>query len=407
MAKIIFFIKRNTKLKDTLKICLAISYFPVIIYAWIYSLVSTRFPKNLWLIGELGVDAKDNGFVFFKYINKTHPEIKAVYYIKKDTPIYSEVSQVGETVEYNSFFHMIAFMKATKIISTQDMYPLPWGRINWREFKIVYPWIARKKEFVFLQHGITKDDASKNMNFVRTRFDYLVTSTKREFEEINSEKYDYPNGNVIETGMPRFDDLYNNLDKQTKNEILLMPTWRQYLADVSTDEFKASKYYNAFNNLFNNVELIKILRENNMVLSFFPPHQEIQKFLSEFKPLDKEVFRMIDVTKESVSNLISESKLMITDYSSVSFDFAYMKKPLIYFQFDLNEFRSKHYKEGYFSYEVDGFGPVVYDSDLLVIKISEIIKDNFKISDIFMERNNAFFDLRDNKNSERLFEIIK
>ena len=53
--------------------------------------------------------------------------------------------------------------------------------------------------------------------------------------------------------------------------------------------------------------------------------------------------------------------------SSVAFDFAYLGKPVIYAQFDKEEFYEKHdYKAGYFNYERDGFGEVVYDLESTV-----------------------------------------
>ena len=64
-----------------------------------------------------------------------------------------------------------------------------------------------------------------------------------------------------------------------------------------------------------------------------------------------------------VQDLLIRSQILITDYSSVFFDFAYMKKPEIFFQFDNERYRNSHYKEGYFSYELDGFGKVTYNRD--------------------------------------------
>ncbi|MBZ6010603.1 CDP-glycerol glycerophosphotransferase family protein [Leuconostoc gelidum] len=406
MSKLLYFIKRHNSIKDFLKILIALFYFPLISFSWVCSFFFVKLPSDLWLVGELGIDAKDNGFAFFKYLNINHPEINSFYYISTSSSMYYKVKKIGNTVEYNSFLHMIIFMKSKYILSTQDSYPLPWGKINWREFKLVYPWIANEKKFIFLQHGIIKDDASRNSNYNRTKFDYFVTSVQREYDEISSPKYGYKKSNVIKTGLPRFDNLYDNLNASRKNEILLMPTWRQYLANVSVEQFKKSDYYRAFNDLFNNKRIINLLRENNLILSFFPPHREIQKFLSEFKTSDGSVVRMIDVDKESVSKLIIESKLMITDYSSVAFDFAFMKKPVIYYQFDQLEFRKMHYREGYFSYNKDGMGPVVINSIDLISEVENNIKNNFNNSEKYKKRNEVFFDLRDNKNSERLYDFL-
>ena len=72
--------------------------------------------------------------------------------------------------------------------------------------------------------------------------------------------------------------------------------------------------------------------------------------------------------------MIKKSALLITDFSSVFFDFGYMKKPIIYYQFDNELFRSNHYKEGYFSYERDGFGPVATKENDLISYIKKLIK---------------------------------
>lgn len=408
ISKIVYFIKRHNSIKDSIKLTIAILYYPVVAFAWLYSKVSRKFPSNLWLIGELGIDAKDNGYFFYKYMNENHPEVHTVYYISSENiEMVNELGALGKIVEYNSFAHMLAFMRSKYIISTQDMYAIPWGHINWREFKLVYPWIAKNKKFVFLQHGVTKDDASKNANYKRTKFDYFVTEANAEFRSISSDKYGYKNGQVIETGFPRFDNLYDQKEKKTSNIILFMPTWRQYLANVSENEFENSTYFKEMNAVFENQELKNILKSNNLKLLFFPPHQEIQKFIHLFR-ISKE--SNIDIAElngnVSVPQMIIDSKLMITDYSSVAFDFAFLKKPLIYFQFDKAEYRKGHYSKGYFDYERDGFGPVVNQVDNLVSEIRKGIDDNFKMKYMYLNRSNSFFDLFDSKNSERLFQIL-
>ena len=380
-------------------------YYPIVIFYYIDSKFNSDYPQSLWLIGELGVDAKDNGFYFFKYLNKVHPEINSYYYIDYSESISSAVKEIGNTVQFNSKDHKRAFIKAKYIISTQDMYSIPFGRINWKEFKKAYPWLVSGKKYVFLQHGVTKDDNSKNLNYQRTLFDYFVVTTKDEYKEICSERYGYPEGSVIMTGFPRYDNLYDHKNDTLKNEILFMPTWRQYLADVSEKEFAESNYFRVINDLLNDKELINILNKNNLIFSFFPPHQEIQKFLYLFHSESKKI-RFINVEKESVSQLILNSKLMITDYSSVAFDFAFLKKVVIYFQFDKDEYRNGHYKEGYFSYINDGFGPIAYTKDQLIQLIENTCDDSFKLKAKYAERINKTFNLCDDLNSQRLFNKL-
>lgn len=406
--KILYFIKSHNRIKDALKLAIALSYAPIVIAATFASVFFAQKYKNAWIIGELGTDAKDNGYAFFRYLRSKHPEINAFYYIYPNYKASEKVMAIGKTIIPNSWEHKVAFMSSEFVISTQDMYPIPFGKINWREFKIVYGWLSRAK-FVFLQHGITKDDASKNANYRRTRFDYFVTTVKREYDEITSEKYGYPRGNVIETGFPRFDSLLSQNDSASsikKSTILFMPTWRRYLADATETEFLNSEYYKQYESLLSSSKLADFLSETNSDLMFMPPHQEIQKFLNLFNVSNNERIHLTSINEIEMQPLLKKSSVMVTDYSSIAFDFTIQLKPLIYFQYDVNEFRNGHYKSGYFSYENDGHGPIVTSADQVVDELWKSAHNHFEMEPKYLKRAEAFFDLRDTNNSERLFKVI-
>ena len=106
-----------------------------------------------------------------------------------------------------------------------------------------------------------------------------------------------------------------------------------------------------------------------------------------------------------MQTLLKESSLLITDYSSVFFDFAYMHKPTIYYQFDRASFRKGHYQEGYFSYD-DGLGPVAFDSNALLRYIEEYCENGFRMNDSYAKKADEFFVYRDSKNCERVFNSI-
>ncbi|WRM17506.1 hypothetical protein T1K45_00350 [Lactiplantibacillus plantarum] len=63
-AAVIYHVKRNIKLKDFIKRVLIILQFPIVLTAFIYSKFSKKY-QDVWLIGETGTDAKDNGQAFF------------------------------------------------------------------------------------------------------------------------------------------------------------------------------------------------------------------------------------------------------------------------------------------------------------------------------------------------------
>ncbi len=204
-----------------------------------------------------------------------------------------------------------------------------------------------------------------------------------------------------------FDNLY---DRNEKKQILIMPTWRKDIVNPSyvkekllpDSVFTSSKYYKTYNSLINNDKLINKLNESNYEVVFYP-HYEIQQYIQYFNTKSDKV---IIAKKENydVQTLLKESKLLISDYSSVLFEFAYMNKPILYYQF----YKLTHYKMGYFEYDRDGFGDIVKHEDELVQKIIEFIDNDFKVSEKYQERIDKCFKNRDDKNCERIFkEIVK
>ena len=99
----------------------------------------------------------------------------------------------------------------------------------------------------------------------------------------------------------------------------------------------------------------------------FKPHPELVKYL--------ELISVNDYVKisssESFSDLFKDSSLLITDYSSILFDYAYMRKPQVLYQFDIDEFYGKHYKRSYFDHGRDGFGDVVTSLDGVISSIDK------------------------------------
>lgn len=361
--------------------------------------------KDMWMICERGTEAKDNGYWLFKYIRENYPEINVHYIIDKNYKNdYHKIAKFSNIIEYRSLEHKIAFILSDKVISTHIGFIEPW---SYKLYKMILD-RNNKKKYIFLQHGVTYNDVSEFLNKNSTKIDKFITSTKQEYEAIaNNEKYGYFNDEVVQTGFPRFDNLHNN---NPKNQILLMPTWRKeltvpsYLKDSDSLKdkiFLDSEYYKRFNSLIKNKELEKSLKDNNYKLVFYP-HYELQRYIKYF---DTENENIVIADKENydVQELLMDSKLLITDYSSIFFDFAYMKKPLIHYCFD----ELSHYKSGYFDLRKEGFGKVTSSEDEIVELINKYIKDNFKLDNIYEDRIDKTFNIRDNKNCERVFNEIK
>jgi CDP-glycerol glycerophosphotransferase (TagB/SpsB family) len=84
-----------------------------------------------------------------------------------------------------------------------------------------------------------------------------------------------------------------------------------------------------------------------------------------------------------IQELLKKSMLMVTDYSSVFFDFVCMKKNVVFYQFDYEQYRMGQYAEGYFDYQNNGFSQSVRKLDEAFQKIEQLLENNCKISDEF------------------------
>ena len=206
------------------------------------------------------------------------------------------------------------------------------------------------------------------------------------------------------TGFPRLD---NWKDKKVDYKlIVLMPTWRAYIAQNSSVYFMDTQYFIHYQELLNDDELSDFLENNDIKLIFYL-HNEMRKYVNYFKTNNKNIQIAYDDREYDIQNLLKTAALLITDYSSVHFDFAYMNKPVIYYQFDQKEFYQKQYENSFFSAERNGFGPVAYEKKEVVDEIKKSLKLNFQMEPQFYNKMREFYRIYDDKNCERVYQAIE
>ena len=93
-------------------------------------------------------------------------------------------------------------------------------------------------------------------------------------------------------------------------------------------------------------------------------------------------------------------------YSSIFFDFAYLKKPIIYTHFDYIEYRKKHFPKGYFDYEKDGFGKICYNLKCTIDEIKYEINNKMILQKLYTMRIKRFFKYFDELNCNRTYISI-
>ena len=367
-----------------------------IIIASIYKIFNR---DKIYLIGERKDQCQDNGYHLFKYVRENHKADRFYYCITKDSKQLERIKELNNIIYYKSMKHYIYYLLAEKLICAHVGSCTPDCAIVW---KAEEKNIIKKKRF-FIQHGITKE-LIPSLMYNNSRITTFVCGAKPEYEFVKKE-FGYPEGEVKYLGFCRFDSLNQY---KYNNQILIMPTWRQWFGMDGTDimseeDFIKSEYFIKYNELINSNELNQLLIDEKLVAIFYP-HNEMQRYLHLFKTKFENI---IIANKENydVQELLKESKILITDYSSIAFDFAYMKKPLIYYQFDSEKYNEKHYAKGYFDYERNGFGRVEKQYGHLINCIRDIIKNNY--CNEYLNNVNDFFEIYDSNNCKRhYYEII-
>ncbi len=398
------YLKKNIKKLGIMKSRDYLDLFKILL-SFPFGMMLKFFRRDIWLISERPNDARDNGYWLFRYIRKQHPEKKHVYYPinKKCRDYENKIKPLGNAVQIGSFRHHIYFWAAEKNISAHvgNGFPAPF---MCRQFLLMG---CYRFQNIFLQHGIIKD-VLPFLNADINRIDLFICSTQRERQAVIQDM-GYRPEQVRVTGLCRYDGLYDFT--VNPKQILIMPTWRSYLeapyghpASESEEKVRSSSYLKHYTQLFCNERLIRFAKENELTLLYFPHHQ-MQPYLAEFQMRCPNI-TVASAAEYDVQTALKESAFLITDYSSIFFDFAYMRKPLLYFQFDYEEFRKNHYPEGYFSYRKDGFGPVLDSVEQVVDCFIERYQHGFRMEELFCSRAEHFFEFHDTEYCRRNYEAV-
>lgn len=369
-----------------------------------YHLAKPFKRRRLWIISDRVNKADDNGEALFRYLREHRPaHTRVIFAVRKDSGDYARMKQLGECVSAMSFRHKLLFLLSDVDISSHAEIGSLFSGYNdaLRD-------LLRYHHFVFLQHGVTKDDVSGWLNRFNQNISGFVTAALPEWQSIVRGRYHYTEDIIWLTGFPRFDRLYHSEDKR----ITIAPTWRHGLVNSrdektgqwsALDSFGDSDFFRFYNALLNSERLLGKLEEYGYALQFLP-HPNLQNLIDRFDRDDRVRFLHSDI---SYRDVYAESDLMVTDYSSAVFDFAYLRKPIVYCQFDKARFyEGQIYDKGYFDYERDGFGEVTYDLDSAIDRIIEYVENGCALKDAYRRRIDNFFAYSDQNNCRRVVERI-
>ncbi|WP_405076375.1 CDP-glycerol glycerophosphotransferase family protein [Ligilactobacillus acidipiscis] len=342
--------------------------------------------------------ADDNAEVFYKYVDDKHPEWDNYFILQRDSVDWERLEKQGYTlVEYGSKKHEELLIQAQNLISSQASLTemRPWPK-NFGYLRDAYHY-----NFVFLQHGVTKHDLSLWLRKIEKDIRLLVTVSEQEKQGFLDYGYEYTPQEVKVTGFPRFDRFSVDFSNSKENgKILIAPTWRNGIwqesdtTEVKIEKLKETEFYQNWQKLLFSGYIKSLVDQgNNVSLMLHPLLREVEDGFEVPSYINNISFetRYVDVLKAT--------DLLITDFSSIYFDIAYQGKPTLYYQFDNG---NDNNKKGYFDFDTMGFGPVCSDIEGLNNELKKIVRNKYRMTDIYQQRVHSFFKYTDSENSKRL-----
>lgn len=361
--------------------------------------------KKLWLVCEKFCSmAQDNAFYFFKYCMENLPESekKHIYYVMDSSAKDAKalLPYKNNVIEFMSFKYMIWLCAAQYLISTDAIrHFYIWDSPN-SVYKVLY---QMRKHLIFLQHGVMgfKRCHGTYRKSGNNRMALFVTSSQYE-KDIIKEYFQYDDSEIIVTGLPRWDVIKDTSSLQNKH-ILIMPTWRKWLENVSHQSFTDSDYFKNYTKLLKNPRLEQILTTYHITLDFYL-HPKFRSYIDTFSTRNPNI-NMISFGDLPLNQLLMRCNMLITDYSSVAWDVYYQEKPVIFYSFDLDTYNQ--HQGSYMDLRTEAFGDVVVTVDQLLNQIEHYISNNFTESQLATNKRDILLPIRDNHNSKRIYEAIK
>ncbi|RYM05612.1 hypothetical protein EWH99_05235 [Sporolactobacillus sp. THM7-7] len=368
-------------------------YLPAIILAKVlrpFFYFYFRKKKIALIGGHCGEKYADNAAAMHRFLRKNCPDYIVFFGLNDvhspvaetiDGPVY----KLGSVWNYLLYDHAVISYYSHSLES--DVAPA----IDFSRF--ANPKLIK----VYMGHGV--DGLKKNLfNFDTRRSTYFICSSREE-KRIKNKYWGIPEKKLIVTGMPRYDTLYTNRGQAPTRTVLYMPTWREWLNEDET--FFDSRYYQNISGLLNHPGLHDVLRRHHyrlkvMLHPFMQPM--FQEVVKNNRQLPKDMFCRPD---QDIQQLILSCDLLITDYSSVSWDFYYLDKPVLFFQFDQAEYLK--IRGAYLDFSKDLFGDVTFTVDETVKQLGKILSLN-KPADYYLHQvsQKSHFDFYDSNNRRRV-----
>ena len=358
--------------------------------------------RNIWITFDKLYKAGDNGEYFMRRVREQKDGVEIHYIINEGYPDAERLIREGiQPLFFMSEAHILHFLNSRVIAATHANIPTFSG-VPTKDFKYLQDLL--KAEIVCIQHGLAVQWMPHNLYAAYDNLKRFYCASESELNNLGHPQYGYGEGALKLTGLARYDGLVS----RSKWQILISPTWRSYIAMPSvagnarpySDTFKNTTYYKVFNGLIRNQKLAETAARCGYHVVYLL-HPTLSSQVEDFEPAPGiEVRSPIGASYE---DMMTESDLMVTDFSGIQFDFAYMRKPIVYYH--PTELPAG-YGEGGFNYREQGFGPICIDEETLVSELCGYMERECRLDEFYAARQNKFFAYDDHDNCLRIYQDL-
>lgn len=262
------------------------------------------------------------------------------------------------------------------------------------------------KRLAFDQEEVTAASPTYKSQFYRQKqeWDYLIAANKFS-SDIFKSCFMYTNGTMLEIGYPRNDLLYAPnkdqialdlkkklhipLDKKT---ILYAPTWRD-------DEYYGKGQYKFKLKL--DLEMMKEELGDEYVILLRTHH-----YIADALDVTGVEDFAYNLSKyDDITEIYLISDICITDYSSVFFDYANLKRPMLFYTYDIDKYRDV-LRGFYIDMEKELPGPLVYSTKEVIDQIKHLDEMNQKYAQRYEVFYDKFCSIDDGNASQRAVEAV-
>lgn len=359
--------------------------------------------KNIWLTFDKIYKGGDCGEYFYKYaLTRKDTDVVPVYVMNQDAEDTKRLRKEGyQPLIHGTRKHRLMYLHAKMVFATHaGLYNF--NGISNEEISYLQDLISA--DAVCIQHGLSVQDLAFNANQAFNNNKLYYCASKYEVKNLLQPQYGYLDPSAVRLkGLARFDGLVSRDQKQ----ILITPTWRNYIALCPNAKnesrpysklFKDTDYYKIYNSLITDHKLLDTAKKTGYKLIYLV-HPNIGEQAVDFEK--KEGVEIVSALGVNYEKILCESSLMLTDYSGVQFDFAYMRKPVVYYH---PPKLPPHYVEGGFFYDTQGFGEICTEHQELVDTLCAYMESGCALKPFYRDRQDDFFAFSDHENCKRIFE---